>query len=85
MSRAEGRVSLWFHEPADSLQTFLYGSGKKPIKRDDGRFAVTTAPLQTKQPVRPTKAKRKISPEGRKWLAEAARKRWADTKKPQGK
>ena len=74
----------------NSLQTFLYGSSKKLIKRVGGKFAATSnssspAPVQAKEPAKPAKSKRKISPEGRKPMAEAARKRWADKKKPEGK
>jgi hypothetical protein len=74
--------------PLNSLQTFLYGSGKKLVKNVNGKFAATTASAATTKPpapAKPAKAKRRISPEGRKRMAEAARKRWADKKKPEGK
>lgn len=76
--------------PLNSLQTFLYGSGKKLIKRVGGKFAAASAPssatsAETKKMAKPVKAKRKISPEARKRMAEAARKRWADKKKTPAK
>jgi len=41
--------------------------------------------VPTKDLTKPAEAKRQISPEGRKRMAEAARKRWADKKKPEEK
>ncbi len=67
------------NEPLNSLQTFLYGSGKKLVKKVDGKFAALgkpTAAVPKPEEAAPKK-KRKLSAAGRKAIAEAVRKRWS--------
>ncbi len=55
-------------------RTLLDGSGSKPPKSGAARPATT----------RVTKKKRNLTPEGRKRIAEAVRRRWAEQKKTTG-
>lgn len=55
-------------------RTLLEGSGGKPAKAGAARPAAT----------RVTKKKRNLTPEGRKRIAEAVRRRWAEQKKATG-
>ena len=69
-------------DPMNSLQTFLYGTGKKLVKRvEDKRFALVAGGAAAAKRPAPAKAKRNISPAARKRMADAARKMWADRKK----
>ena len=55
-------------------------------KRGPGRPKVAAAAHKTSAPATKTtiKRKRRLSPEGRKRIADAMRKRWAERKKQQG-
>lgn len=69
-------------QPMNSLQTFLYGSGKKLVKNVDGKFAAlgtASSPVAKPEAAQAVK-KRKMSAAGRKAIAEAAKKRWAKVK-----
>lgn len=59
-------------------RALLSGASAPPAKRPVGR-PPKAAGLPQAKPV--TKKRRKISPEGRKRIAEAARKRWAEHRK----
>ena len=70
------------NDPLNSLQTFLYGSGKKLLKNVDGKFAsmgTAIAAGPKSEALKPMK-KRQISAAGRKAIAEAAKRRWAKVK-----
>lgn len=77
--------------PMNSLNAFLYVNKKMVQKVDGNRVALvggaaalsSTAKPKTAAPAR--KAKRQISAEGRKRIAEAARKMWAERKKAAAK
>ena len=54
-------------------------------KRGPGRPKVAAASHKSAAPAaKTTKRKRRLSPEGRKRIADAMRKRWAERKKQQG-
>ncbi len=56
-----------------------------PIKRGPGRpKAAATHKAAASAASKPAKRKRRLSPEGRKRIADAMRKRWAERKKQQG-
>jgi hypothetical protein len=72
--------------PLNSLQTFLYGSGKRFVTRVDGNFAAAGASASAGRKAsasKPAKAKRKLSPEARKRIADAVKARWARQKAAQ--
>jgi hypothetical protein len=54
----------------------------EPIKRGPGRPKATAKHKSAAS--KPAKRKRRLSPEGRKRIADAMRKRWAERKKQQG-
>jgi hypothetical protein len=57
----------------------------EPTKRGPGRpKAAASRNSSTTAAVKPAKRKRRLSPEGRKRIADAMRKRWAERKKQQG-
>ena len=61
-------------------RALLSGGTTAIVRRSPGRprkTAVVAAPVATK----PAKKKRKLTPEGRKRIAEAVKKRWAAQKK----
>jgi hypothetical protein len=65
-------------------RTLLSGGTVAILKRSPGRLkksAVVAAPVATK----PAKKKRKLTPEGRKRIAEAVKKRWAAQRKAAAK
>lgn len=70
------------NDPLNSLQTFLYGSGKKLVKNVNGKFAAlgTAATITPKPDASQPVKKRKMSAAGRQAMAEAAKKRWAKVK-----
>jgi hypothetical protein len=56
-----------------------------PTKRGPGRpKAAATHKASATSGSKPAKRKRRLSPEGRKRIADAMRKRWAERKKQQG-
>lgn len=55
----------------------------KPTTRGPGRPKATTV-IHTAAPKKTAKRKRRLSPEGRKRIADAMRKRWAERRKQQG-
>ena len=56
-----------------------------PTKRGPGRpKAAASRKAATTEGSKPAKRKRRLSPEGRKRIADAMRKRWAERKKQQG-
>ena len=55
----------------------------EPVKRGPGR-PKAAAGHKTATASKPAKRKRRLSPEGRKRIADAMRKRWAERKKQQG-
>jgi hypothetical protein len=62
------------------VRTLLSGGTAAIVRRSPGRpkkNAVVAAPVAAK----PAKKKRKLTPEGRKRIAEAVKKRWAAQKK----
>jgi hypothetical protein len=64
-----------------NVRALLAGVSEAPVKRKPGRprkFAAVLAPDATK-PAK--KKKRNLSPEGRKRIAEAVKRRWAAQKK----
>ena len=65
--------------PMNSLQTFLYTTGKKLFPRVDGKFSVAGAVAAPKA-VKPAKVKRTMSPAARKRISEAVKARWARQK-----
>ncbi|HMJ88866.1 MAG TPA: hypothetical protein VK530_03570 [Candidatus Acidoferrum sp.] len=71
-------------DPIKSVGSYLYGpEGKKHFKRVDGKFsplATDAAPSAKAGTSKPAKAKRTMSPEARKRIAEAVRARWARQK-----
>jgi hypothetical protein len=57
----------------------------EPTKRGPGRPKATAGhKTATAAASKPAKRKRRLSPEGRKRIADAMRKRWAERKKQQG-
>jgi hypothetical protein len=57
----------------------------EPVKRGPGRPKATAGhKTSAKVASKPAKRKRRLSPEGRKRIADAMRKRWAERKKQQG-
>lgn len=54
----------------------------EPVKRGPGRPKAAAVHRTTAS--KPAKRKRRLSPEGRKRIADAMRKRWAERKKQQG-
>ncbi len=57
----------------------------EPTKRGPGRPKTTaTHKVAPTASSKPAKRKRRLSPEGRKRIADAMRKRWAERKKQQG-
>ena len=67
-------------------RALLSGGSATIIRRSPGRpkkVAVETAPVTTEPAKR--KKKRKLTPEGRKRIAEAVKKRWAAQKKAAAK
>jgi hypothetical protein len=62
-----------------SARTVLSGIGTSVTKRKAGRPRKTDTPIAAVKPDKP--AKRNISPEGRKRIAEAVKRRWALQKK----
>jgi hypothetical protein len=57
----------------------------EPTKRSPGRpKATVTHKAAATAASKPAKRKRRLSPEGRKRIADAMRKRWAERKKQQG-
>lgn len=57
----------------------------EPAKRGPGRpKAVSVQKTSATTASKPAKRKRRLSPEGRKRIADAMRKRWAERKKQQG-
>jgi hypothetical protein len=68
-------------DPMNSLQAFLYGSGKKLFQRVDGKFALAGgASSSSNGPAKPAKAKRTMSLQARKRISEAVKARWAKQK-----
>ena len=70
-------------DPIKSVGAYLYGKeGKKHFKRVDGKFSPMDggSTVGNARPVQPAKAKRTMSPEARKRIAEAVRARWAKQK-----
>jgi hypothetical protein len=71
--------------PYNSVGAYLYGKeGRKYFTKSDGRFSplASSAPRERKSG---DKAKRALSPAGRRAIAEAARKRWAKYKSAKSK
>lgn len=68
-------------QPLNSLQTFLYGSGKKLVKNVDGKFAATgsstPAPARKAEATKPAKKKSKMSAAGLANIRAAQKARWA--------
>jgi hypothetical protein len=56
----------------------------EPAKRGPGRPKAKAAHKAAAATGKPAKRKRRLSPEGRKRIADAMRKRWAERKKQQG-
>jgi len=83
--------------PRNSVGAYLYSKhGKKYFKNVGGKFSSIGAPAsapaaeaptpsETKEPTKPAKAERQMSAEGRKRIAEAARKMWAERRKAKKK
>jgi len=71
-------------DPMNSLQAFLYGTGKKLFTREDGKFALvggaSGATSAKNGANKPAKVKRTMSPAARKKIAAAQRARWAKVK-----
>jgi hypothetical protein len=70
-------------DPIKSVGAYLYGKeGKKHFKRADGKFSAEKGPIEkgNGRSAQPAKAKRTMSPESRKKIAEAVRARWAKQK-----
>jgi len=65
--------------PMNSLQTFLYTTGKQLFPRVDGKFSVAGASTVPKA-AKPAKVKRTMSPAARTRISEAAKARWARQK-----
>jgi hypothetical protein len=66
--------------PLNSLQTFLYGSGKKFVKNVDGNFAAvgsTPSTVGSKATSKPAKKRRRMSAQGRANIVAAQKARWA--------
>lgn len=59
-------------------------SGSEPVRAGRGRpkGSKNAAPSATESATESVKRKRKLSPEGRKRIAEAMKKRWAERRKP---
>ena len=55
-----------------------------PTKRGPGRPKAATSHKPAATGSKPARRKRRLSPEGRKRIADAMRKRWAERKKQQG-
>lgn len=55
-----------------------------PIKRGPGRPKAAATHKAAASASKPAKRKRRLSPEGRKRIEDAMRKRWAERKKQQG-
>lgn len=68
-------------QPLNSLQTFLYGTGKKLVKNVDGKFAAvgSSSPAAAPKPeaAKPTKKKSKMSAAGLANIRAAQKARWA--------
>jgi hypothetical protein len=56
----------------------------EPAKRGPGRPKAAAHKTAATVASKPAKRKRRLSPEGRKRIADAMRKRWAERKKQQG-
>ena len=56
----------------------------EPTKRSPGRPKAAVSHKAATTGSKPAKRKRHLSPEGRKRIADAMRKRWAERKKQQG-
>lgn len=71
-------------QPLNSLQTFLYGSGKKLVKNVDGKFAAVGASIPATAPkteaAKPVKKKGKMSAVGLANIKAAQKARWAKVK-----
>jgi len=70
-------------DPIKSVGAYLYGKeGKKHFKRVDGKFSPMGdgSTVGNGRSAQPAKAKRTMSPEARKRIAEAVRARWAKQK-----
>ncbi|MHB1935659.1 MAG: hypothetical protein ACYCOR_03655 [Acidobacteriaceae bacterium] len=55
-----------------------------PTKRGPGRPKAAVTHKAATAAAKPAKRKRRLSPEGRKRIADAMRRRWAERKKQQG-
>ena len=67
-------------QPLNSLQTFLYGSGKKLVKNVDGKFAAvgSSSPAAPKpEAAKPARKKSKMSAAGLANIRAAQKARWA--------